>query len=101
MYSCLKSRISGDLKLTLFYEAGNITTHEDETHLFAHIPTFIVAASLQLSMDLFKRILELDSADHGFNITAINTKLNHLLVLAITGQLTIGKPERIQHTLTA
>ena len=50
---------------------------------------------------IFKRILEFDPADHGFNITAINTKLNHLLVLAITGQLTIGKPERIQHTLTA
>ena len=51
MYSCLKSSISGDLKSTLFYQAGNLTTHEYGTHLFAQLTTFTMAASLQLSMD--------------------------------------------------
>ena len=52
-------------------------------------------------MYLFKRILEFDPANHGFNITAINTKLNHLFVLATTVQRTLGEPELIQHTLMA
>ena len=51
-------------------------------------------------MNSFKRILEFDPADHGFNVTAINTKLNHLFVLATTVQRTIGVPECIQHTIT-
>ena len=93
--------MSGDLKSTLFYQTGNILTHEDGTRMFVQLTTFTMALSLQLSMDLFKRILELDSADHGFNITAINTKLNRLSVPATTRQRTLGKPERIQHTLMA
>ena len=60
-----------------------------------------MAASLQLSMDSFKRILEFDPADNAFNISTINTKLNHLFVIATNGQRTISEPECIQHTLTA
>ena len=60
-----------------------------------------MAVSLQLSIDSFKRILDFDPANHGFNITSINTKLNHLFVLATTGQRTIWEPESIQHNLTA
>ena len=101
MYSCLKSSISGDLKSTLFSKVGNLPTHEDGTRLFAHLTTFTMAVSLQLSMDSFKQILEFDPADNAFNITAINTKLNHLFVLATTGQRILGEPDRIQHTLTA
>ena len=101
MYSCLKLSISGDLKSPLFSQACNLPTHEDGTRLFAQLTTFTMAAPLQLSMDSFKLILEFDPADHGFNITAINTKLNHMFVLATTVQRTLGEPERIQHTLTA
>ena len=101
MYSCLKFSISGDLKSTLFSQAGNLPTHEYGACLFVHITTFTMAVSLQLSIDSFKRILDFDPANHGFNITSINTKLNHLFVLATTGQRTIGEPESIQHNLTA
>ena len=101
MYSCLKSSISGDLKLTLFPQVGNLPTHEDGTRLFAQLTTFTIAASLHISMDSFKRILEFDPSDNAFNITTINTKLNHLFVLATTGKRILGETERIQHTLTA
>ena len=56
---------------------------------------------LQLSMDSFKRILDFNLTYHGFKITSINTKLNHIFVLATTGQHTLGESERIKHTLTA
>ena len=59
-----------------------------------------MAASLQLSMDYFKRILESNPANNAFNITTINTKLNHLFVLTTNGQRILSEPERIQHTLT-
>ena len=101
MYSCLKSSISGNFKSTLFSQAVNLPTHEYGNRIFAQLNTFTMAAPLQFSMDSFKRILEFDPADHGFNITSINTKLNHLLVLATTGQHTLGNPERIQYTLAA
>ena len=74
---------------------------EDGTRMFAELTTFTMAASLQFSMDSFKRILEFDPADHGFNITSINTKLNHIFVLATTEQHTLGEPDRIQPTITA
>ena len=101
MYSCLKSSISGNLKLTLFSQIGNLPTYEDGTHLFAQLTTFTMAASLDLSMGSFKWILEFDPADNAFNITTINTKLNHLFVLETTGQRILGEPESIQRTLTA
>ena len=101
MYSCLKSSISGNLKSDLFSQAGNLPTHEYGTCLFAQLTTFTMAASLQLSMDLVKRILEFDPTNHAFNITAINTKLNHLFVIATTGHRTLCKSEHIKHTLTA
>ena len=101
MYSCLKASISGDLKSTLFSQVGNLPIHEDVTRLFAQLTTFTMAESLQLSMDSFKHILEFDPAENAFNITTINTKLNHLFVLATTGQRILGEPEHIQHTVTA
>ena len=71
IYSCLNSSISRYLKSALFSQAGNLPTHEDGPRLFAQLTTFTMAASLQLSMDSFKRILEIEPADHGFNTTAI------------------------------
>ena len=74
---------------------------EDGTFLFAQLTTFTMDASLQILMDSFKRNLDFDPANNSFNITTIITKLNHLFVLATTGQSILGDPERIQHTLTA
>lgn len=100
LYKCLKASITGDLKATLFNQDGNIPLHEDGPLLFKTLTLFTIAASLQLSMLSFKNILEFSSAEHGFNIPVINTKLNHLFVLATTRDRRLPESERIQHTLT-
>jgi hypothetical protein len=48
----------------------------------------------------FKMILEFDPAVHKFHIPTINTKLNHLFVLATTRERTLQPSERILHTIT-
>jgi hypothetical protein len=60
-----------------------------------------MVASLQLLMLSFKMILEFDPAVHKFHIPTINTKLNHLFVLATTRESTLQPSERILHTVTA
>ena len=60
-----------------------------------------MAASLQLSMLSFKQLLEFDPASCDFNISAVNTKINHLFVLATINQRQLGELEKIQHTITA
>ena len=47
MYSCLKWSISGDLKLALYSQAGNLPTHEGGTCLFAQLTNFTMAEPLQ------------------------------------------------------
>lgn len=84
----MKSSITGDIKATLFEQDGNLPPHEDGP------------ASLQLSMLSFKQILEFSPVDHKFNIPLINTKLNHLFVLATTHDRRLTDAEHIQHTLT-
>jgi hypothetical protein len=49
----------------------------------------------------FKMILEFDPAVHKFHIPTINTKLNHLFVLATTRERTLQPSERILHTITS
>jgi hypothetical protein len=100
LFKCLKHSIEGDLRATLFDQDGNLPTHEDGPLFFKRLTSFTMAASLQLSMHSFQHILEFDPADHGFNIPTINTKLNHLFVLATTRERNLTQEERIQHTLT-
>ena len=100
MYSCLESSISSDLKATLFSQDGKLPSDEGGNFLFAQLTTFTMSASLKLSMDSFKRILEFDPAIYSFNISSVNTKLNHQFVLATTGQRILGELYCIQHTIT-
>lgn len=101
LYKCLKASITGDIKATLFDQDGNIPLYEDGPLLFKKLTSFTIAASLQLSMLSFKQILEFSPAEHKFNIPMINTRLNHLFVLATTRDRRLTDAERIQHTLTA
>ena len=101
LYSCLKSSITGDLKATLFDQAGNLPIHEDGPTLFIKLTSFTMTATLQLSMLSFKQILEFDPASCEFNIASVNTKLNHLFILATTSQRQLDDLEKIQHTITA
>ena len=101
MYALLKSSITGDLKATLFDQSGNLPAHNVDPTLFLKLTLFMRAASLQLSMLSFKQLLEFDPASYNFNISAVNTKINHLFVLATTSQRQLGELEKIQHTITA
>jgi hypothetical protein len=100
MYKYLKPSITGDLCATVFDQAGNLPIHEDGPNLFKKLTDFTMVASLQLSMLSFKTILEFDPAVHAFNIPTVNTKLNHLFVLATTRERALLASKRIQHTIT-
>jgi hypothetical protein len=91
MYKCVKSSITGN----------NLLTTEDGPTLFKKLTAFTMVASLQLSMLSLKIILEIDPAVHKFHIPTINTKLNHLFVLATTREHTLQPSEHILHTSTA
>ena len=84
LYKCLKSSIEGDLCATIVEQDGNIPLHEDGPLFFKRLASFTMAASLQLSMLSFQQILQFDPAEHNFSVPIINTKLNHLFVLATT-----------------
>jgi hypothetical protein len=101
LYSCLKKSITGDLRATIFDQEGNLPQREDGPTLFKMLTTFTMVASVQLSMLSFNKILSMDPAVYAFNIPKINTKLNHLFVLATTSERNLLASERIQHTLTA
>lgn len=100
LYHTLKSSITGDLRATMFDQAGNLPVHEDGPLLLLRLTSFTMASSLQLSIQSFSQLQNLDPSDFEFNISRVNTKLNHLFVLATTGQRQLGEPEKIVHTLT-
>ena len=99
MFQCVKSSIKGDVRDTIFTQAGNLPTHTDGNTLFKKITTFTTVSSLQLSLLSFNSILLFNPLDHGFNISIINSKLMHLFVLAATQHRKLNEQERIQHTL--
>ena len=101
MYACLKSSITGDLKANLFNQASNLPAHNDGPTLFLKLISLTMTASLQLSMLSFKQLLEFDPASCNFNISAVNTKINHLFVLATASQGHLSDLENIDHTITA
>jgi hypothetical protein len=100
LYRCLKASITGDLKVTLFDQFDNIVPNEDGPELFKQLTGFTMVASIQLSMLSFKSILEFQPGEYEFQIPTINTKLNHLFVLASTRERNLSANERIQHVLT-
>ena len=101
MYRCLKASITGDLKITVFDQIDNLPTHEDGPSLFKLLTSFTTISSLQLSMLAFRQILDFDPAEYDFKIAMVNTKLNHLFVLATTPHRRLEDLERISHTLNA
>ena len=101
MYRCIKASITGDLKTTVFDQIDNRPTNEDGPSLFKLLTSFTTISSLQLSMLAFRQILDFDPAVHEFKIATINTKLNHLFVLATTPHRRLEDLERISHTLNA
>ena len=100
MYNCIKTSITGDLKALIYSQDGNLPDHEDGLLLFKTLTDLTMSSSLQLSNVAFKNILNFDPSTLDFVIPNINTKLNHLFVLASTQARQIGESERIQHTLT-
>ena len=101
MYRCIKASITGDLKTTVFDQIDNLPTNEDGPSLFKLLTSFTTISSLQLSMLAFRQILDFDPAAHEFKIATVNTKLNHLFVLATTPHRRLEDLERISHTLNA
>ena len=93
--------ITGDLKTTVFDQIDNLPTNEDGPSLFKLLTSFTTISSLQLSMLAFRQILDFDPAAHEFKIATVNTKLNHLFVLATTPHRRLEDLERISHTLNA
>jgi hypothetical protein len=57
MYKCVKLSITGDLCATIFDQADNLPTTEDDPTLFKKLTAFTMVASLELSMLSFKMIL--------------------------------------------
>ena len=100
-YTCLKDSIEGDLRATMFDQFGNLPEFEDGPLLLKKFTSFTMASTLQLSMQSFVQIQNLDPADYAFNISTVNTKMTHLFLLATTGQRRISEAEKIQHLLTA
>lgn len=74
----LKSSITGDLCATMFNQAGNLPAHKDGLLLLLCLTSFTMASSLQLSIQSFSQPQNLDLRDYEFNISRVNTKLNHL-----------------------
>lgn len=101
LYRALKQSIDGDLKSTLFQQIGNLPSTEDGVALFFRLTQLTVTSSLQLSMISLQSILTFAPADYNFNVSSINTQLNHLFVLATTRDRQLSEGERLQHTLTA
>ena len=101
MYRCLKASITGDLKTTVFDQIDNLPTHDDGPPLFKLLTLFTTISSLQLSMLAFCQILDFDPAEHEFKIATINTKLNHLFVLATTPHRCLEDMEHISHILNS
>jgi len=99
MFQYVKSSIKGDVRDSIFTQAGNLPTHTDGNTLFKRLTTFTTISSLQLSLLSFNSILVFNPLDHGFNISTINSKLMHLFVLAATQHRKLNEQERIQHTI--
>lgn len=100
MYECIKDSITGDIRANLFSQSiTNLPTLNDGPALFISLTKFTSISSTQLSLIAFNNILSFDPSDFEFNIVTINTRLNHLFVIATTSTRTLDPSERISHTL--
>ena len=99
MYRCIKSSITGDLRATLLDQAATTTPVEDGPTLFKKLTKYTMMSTSQLMLQSLRSILDFDPAEHDFSIPTINTKLNHLFMLATTPRRTLHDDERISHTI--
>ena len=53
----------------------------------------------QLMLQSLRKIIDFDPTEHNFSIPVINTKLNHLFMLATTPRRNLDDDERISHTI--
>ena len=99
MYRCLKSSITGDLRATLLDQAATVTPTEDGPTLFKKLTSFTMMSTSQLMLQSLRKIIDFDPTEHNFSIPVINTKLNHLFMLATTPRRNLDDDERISHTI--
>ena len=99
MFNCIADSISGDIKTTIFAQAGNLPDHEDGIALFKSLTEFTPVATTQLSIMSLQNIIEFDPTEYDFKIPDINAQLANLFVLATTGSRTLAQTERISHAL--
>jgi hypothetical protein len=99
-FCCLRDSIEGDLKEIVFEQDANMPTTEDGGTLLKTLTEFSMASSLQLTIQAVQDIHTLEPADFAYKVTAINTRLIHLFMLAASVNRTLSEPEKIMHTLT-
>jgi hypothetical protein len=86
---------------TLLQQIGNSPTVEDGVDLFYRLTQLTVASSLQLSLDSVRTLIDFAPGYYNFSTPQINTRLNHLFLLATTRNNPVTPTQRLLHTLTA
>ncbi|CAJ1939975.1 unnamed protein product [Cylindrotheca closterium] len=94
LYNCLASRITGDLRIEIFGQPGNLPTHGDGPSLFKRMIDTTAAASLQVSSNAIQDLLNLDPGDYKFDMTAVNSQIIGLFTLATTAARLMPDSER-------
>ncbi|CAJ1968752.1 unnamed protein product [Cylindrotheca closterium] len=84
LYNCLASSITGDLRIEIFGQPGNLLTHGNGPSLFKRKIATTAAASLQVSSNAIQDLMNLEPADSKFDMTAVNSKIIGLFTLAST-----------------
>jgi hypothetical protein len=87
------------VKSTMLHQTGNLQANEDGVAFFFRLTQLTAVASLQLSMLLWKKIMEFDPTEFQFNIPVINTQLNELFIMAATVQRPLNKYARVEYVL--
>ena len=88
-----------DICTTIFDQTVNLSANEDVIKNFKQLTLFIVVASLQISLVLFKNTLNLDPYYYNLNISTIITNLFNPFVLATTHYRFLLYIEQIQYTI--
>ena len=100
MYHTLKLLINGMIKTTIFDQHENIPNHDDGPTLLILITQFTLSSAIQLLMLVFCQILNFGPFKHNYIVPAINTQLNHLVVMATTNNRSVSDAEKLQHIIT-
>ena len=99
-YFCIKDTLEGDIRDIVYAQLDNLPDQEDGATLLKTITGFSMASSLQLTIQTIRNIQALEPSDFDYKVSAINTKLTHLFMLAASVNRQLTSEEKIQHTLT-